>query len=229
MKKQGLMLAAAAFAGLAAFPGIAAAAGLVVRSAGPSAKAYPAGKSLPDKSVVVLKPGDVVMILGGAATRTLRGPGSFTLAAPAQRLAAASFNPRGRFGAMRAGEIPSSPSLWHVDVSQSGTFCVPGGQKVELWRPESSEAAALSMAAPGVAEQKIEWAAGQDTLAWPSAVPLKPGAEYKLTLAGSSDTSRLSFADIGALPEDPGAMAKAFIDKGCQSQLDLFLDNTPSE
>ena len=227
MKKLNLLIAAALSA--AALPGAAEAAALVVRSSGPSAKNYPAGKSLPDKAVIVLQQGDVVTILSAASTKTLRGPGTFTLAAPAQRFAAASFNPRGRFGAMRAGEIPSSPSLWHVDVSQSGTFCVAGGQKVELWRPESSEAAMLSLAAPGGAEQKVEWAAGQDTLAWPSAVPFQPGGEYKLNLAGSSDISRLSFADIGSLPEDPGGMAKAFIDKGCQTQLDLFLENTPSE
>jgi hypothetical protein len=225
MKTFRLLLSVALVAGAA---GAADASGLVVRSSGPSAKTFPAGRSLPDKASVSLKPGDVLTVLVSSTTRTLRGPGTFTIAAPLQRTAAA-FNPRARFGAMRAGEIPASPSLWHVDVSQSGTFCVPAGQQVQLWRPESEGAATLSLAAPGGGEQKIEWAAGQDSVNWPAKVALAPGAEYRLTLAGSSDTARLSIADIGPLPEDPVAMAKAFIDRGCQSQLDLFVDNTPSE
>jgi hypothetical protein len=220
------LLVAAAVAAAAA--GTADAAGLVVRSAGPSAKAYPVGRSLPDNASVSLKPGDVLVVLAAGTTRTLRGPGTFTVAAPAQRFAANGFNPRARFGAMRAGEIPSSPSLWHVDVSQSGTFCVPAGQPIHLWRPESAEPATLSLAAGGSGEKKLQWAAGQDSLGWPTDVPLKPAAEYQLTIEGSADTARLSFADIGPLPEDPEAMAKAFIDKGCQSQLDLFVDNTPA-
>jgi hypothetical protein len=225
MKTLNMLIAAAAALGAA---GAAQANGLVVRSIGPSSKAYPAGKSLPDKASVSLKPGDVVTVLVSASTRTLRGPGTFTLAAASPR-AAAGFNPRARFGAMRAGEIPASPSLWHVDVSQSGTFCVPSGQPVQLWRPESADPATLVIAPPGGAEQKLKWAAGEDTAVWPAALKLAPGAEYKLAFDGSADAAKLSFADIGPLPEEPGAMAKAFIEKGCQSQLDLFIDNTQSE
>ena len=225
MAKSRLLIAAALVAGAA---GAADAAALVVRSSGPSAKAYPAGKPLPDKASLSLKPGDVVMVLASGTTRTLRGPGSFTLAQTAPR-PAAGFNPRGRFGAMRAGEIPSSPSLWHVDVSQSGTFCVAKGAPVQLWRPESAEAATMKIAAATGSEQKVAWSAGQDAIAWPAAVPAAEGARYRLTLEGSAEAATLSLADIGSLPEDPEAMAKAFIDKGCQSQLDLFLDNTPSQ
>jgi hypothetical protein len=225
MKSSRLLCAAALALGLS---GTADAAGLVLRSAGPSAKAYPAGRPLPDNASVSLRAGDMVTVLVSATTRVLRGPGTFSLAA-GQRAAAAGFNPRARFGAMRAGEIPSSPSLWHVDVSQSGTFCVPAGQPIQLWRPESADAATLSISPAGGAEQKLAWTAGQDSLGWPSGIPLKPGAEYRLTIDGSAEAAKLSFADIGALPDDPAAMAKAFIDKGCQSQLDLFIDNIPGE
>jgi len=226
MKSLRLLTAAALALGAA---GAADAAGLIVRSIGPSAKAYPAGKSIPDNGSVSLKPGDVVTVLVAASTKTLRGPGTFTVAAPAQRFAAGGFNPRARFGAMRAGEIPSSPSLWHADVSQSGTFCVPSGQPIQLWRPESGDPATLAILPAGAAEQKIAWAAGEDSLGWPSAVPLKPGAEYRLTIEGSADIAKLKLADIGPLPTEPGAMAKAFIDHGCQSQLDLFIDNSAGE
>ena len=224
MKKGALILAGAC---LAAFSAPAFAGVLVVRSAGPSSKAYPPGKSLPDNGQVALKPGDLLTVLTSGTQRTLRGPGSFTLAAP-KKLAAANFNPRSRFGAMRAGEIPASPSLWHVDVSQSGTFCVPGGERPQLWRPDGAEAATLSIAPPGGAELKAQWAAGEDSLGWPQALPLGEG-EYVVTVGEGGEASKLRFADMGTLPEDPEGMAKAFIDKGCQTQLDLFIENTPAE
>ena len=224
MKKRALILAGACLAALSApaFAGV-----LVVRSAGPSSKAYPPGKTLPDNGSVALKPGDLITVLVSSMQRTLRGPGTFTLAAP-KRLAASTFNPRSRFGAMRAGEIPASPSLWHVDVTQSGTFCVPAGERPQLWRPDAAEATTLRIAPPAGAEFEVQWPAGEDSLDWPESQP--PGAgEYRVTLGAGGETSKLRFADIGTLPEDPEAMARAFIDKACQTQLDLFIENTPTE
>lgn len=224
MNKRALILAGAALAALSA---PASGGVLVVRSAGPSAKAYPPGKTLPDNGSVALKAGDLLTVLVSSTRRTLRGPGNFTLAAP-KSLAASTFNPRSRFGAMRAGEIPASPSLWHVDVSQSGTFCVAGGERPQLWRPDAAEAATLSIVAPGGAGHEVPWAAGEDSLAWPPGLALGDG-EYRLAVGEGGEVSKLRFADIGALPEDPEAMAGAFIDKGCQTQLDLFIENMPAE
>jgi hypothetical protein len=206
----------------------AAQAALVLRSAGPSATAFPPGRSIAESAPIVLKPGDVLTVLVSNATRVLRGPGSFRLAAAAKS-AAAGFNVRGRFGAMRSGEIPSSPSLWHVDVSQSGTVCVPPDSKLELWRPEAESAVTLTIAEPGGANQQVQWATGASELAWPSALPLAEGGEYRLTWTGNEDPTRLKFARLAALPADPAGLAQALIDKGCQSQLDLFIDNTPGE
>jgi hypothetical protein len=212
------------FAAALAIPAVAQA-GLVVRSAGPSSSAYPPGRSVGDAAPIALKPGDVITVLVSNATRVLRGPGTFTLGAT--RAVAAAFNARGRFGAMRAGEIPSSPSLWHVDVSQSGTVCVSPDSGVKLWRPEKDAPVTLSITGSGAAAQKVEWAGGKDELAWPAALPLREGVEYRLTWTGNDDPTRLKFARLAALPNDPDGLAKAFIEKGCQSQLDLFIDNIP--
>jgi hypothetical protein len=222
--KPVLFSAAAALLAFAACP--ATAGPLVVRSAGPSARAYPPGKALPDNAAVALKPGDVVTVLVSNSSRTLRGPGQFRLAAPPARSTGA-FNARGRFGAMRAGEIPASPSLWHVDVSQSGTVCHAG--EVKLWRPEAADAVMLNVAGPGGATEAVAWEGGKDELPWPAAVPLTEGQEYKLTWTGNDDPSRLKFARLAEVPEDAAGLAKAFIDNGCQSQLDLVLENVPAE
>ena len=227
MRASKIYLAAlAAAASVIAFPS-AAQAGLVLRSAGPSAGTYPPGRSVADSAPITLKAGDVVTVLVANATRVLRGPGAFKLGA-ATRAAAAAFNARGRFGAMRAGEIPSSPSLWHVDVSQSGTVCVAPDLGVKLWRAEKDEPVTLAIGGPAGAAGTVQWAGGKDELAWPAAVPIADGAEYRLTWTGNDDPTRLRFARLASLPEDPAALAAALIDKGCQSQLDLFIDNTPA-
>ncbi|HXG80861.1 MAG TPA: hypothetical protein VNJ05_03585, partial [Sphingomicrobium sp.] len=59
----------------------AAAAVLVVRSSGPSAAAYPPGKALPDSHVLKLKASDTVVLLDSRGTRTINGPGNFSVSA----------------------------------------------------------------------------------------------------------------------------------------------------
>src|SRR3954453_17476214 len=49
---------------------------VVVKSLGPSAKAYPPGKTLPETAKISLQGGDVVTVLGPASAQTLRGPGN---------------------------------------------------------------------------------------------------------------------------------------------------------
>ena len=50
---------------------------VVVKSLGPSAKAYPVGKTIPANAKITLQGGDVVTVLGPSAAKTLRGPGNF--------------------------------------------------------------------------------------------------------------------------------------------------------
>ena len=57
---------------------------LVVRASGPSAKAYPAGKTIADNARIALQAGDSLVLLDSRGTRVLRGPGSFTPNGPAQ-------------------------------------------------------------------------------------------------------------------------------------------------
>jgi hypothetical protein len=222
MKTTHLALAAAAL--LVAVP--ASANVLVVRSSGPSAKTLPPGQSLADNAQVTLRPGDVLTVLGGQTTRTLRGPGTFPVSTGATRLA---MNPsrRGRFSAMRSGEVPPVPSVWHLDVSQSGKACVADAGNVQLWRADASEAVSLTLSPAGGTARTLEWPAGKDVLDWPSELPVTAGTAYQLSWSGSSDTSKLVFATVGAEPLDEQALAQALITKGCQNQLDALLETVP--
>src|SRR4051794_16496317 len=108
---------------------------VVVKSLGPSAKAYPPGRTLPETAKISLQGGDIVTVLGPASAQTLRGPGSFD----AKQVALASAaGQRGRFGALRAAEVAHNPSIWDIDVSQGGKVCINSGSKVQLWRPDSN-------------------------------------------------------------------------------------------
>src|SRR6476619_68387 len=102
---------------------------VVVKSLGPSAKAYPPGKTLPPSAKISLVGGDVVTVLGPSSAQTLRGPGNFDAG---QVSLASAAGQRGRFGALRAAEVAHNPSIWDIDVTQSGKVCVTDAKNVKL-------------------------------------------------------------------------------------------------
>src|SRR5438128_12304847 len=136
---------------------------VVVKSLGPSSKAYPPGKTLPESAKISLQGGDVVTLLGPGSASTLRGPGSFA----AGQVAMNNVASRGRFGALRAAEVATNPSIWDIDVTQSGKVCVTNASKVQLWRPESEGAVKLKLRSADGHSQDLDWAAGKASAVWP--------------------------------------------------------------
>jgi len=214
---------------LATAAGSAAANVLVVRSAGPSAGAYPPGRSLPDNARIALRAGDSLVVLGSTGTRTFRGPGTFSPSAAVQagpRTLAANDGRRARIGAVRnAGIVPRSPTIWHVDVTQSGTLCLAG--PVMLWRPDASVPVTLTVTPPGGSPSNLQWPAGQATLAWPSAVPIVNGGAYSFRQPGVAVPAQITFKTLGTEPTDLQAVAAALIANGCQEQLDVLVETQP--
>jgi hypothetical protein len=203
---------------------------LVVRSSGPSARAYPAGRSLPDNQRLQLRAGDTLVVLDARGTRTFRGPGNFTAgtAAPGVRIAD-NDGRRARIGAVRsAGFVASSPTtIWHVDVSQSGNMCLASTSNVMLWRSDSSQAATLAISGPG-GSRTIQWPAGRATLSWPADLPIANGGAYRLSQTGSPVPSTITFRTLDNAPSDMPGVAEALIRNGCQEQLDLLVDSAPT-
>lgn len=214
-----LMLWATAIA-IAVSSTAATAAVVVVRSLGPSAKAYPPGKTLPEGAKINLQGGDVVTVLGPSSAKTLRGPGSFDAKEVALASAAGQ---RGRFGALRAGEVAHSPSIWDVDVSQSGKFCVADPAKLQLWRPESDGAGKVTISSTDGKSQPLSWAAGKALAAWPSALPLTSGAQYLVEGLDGGDKNSVELVIVKAAPNDLVGAAQVLIANGCQNQLDLLV------
>jgi hypothetical protein len=195
---------------------------VVVKSLGPSAKAYPPGRTLPESAKISLQGGDVLTVLGPASAQTLRGPGNFD----AKQVALASAaGQRGRFGALRAAEVAHNPSIWDIDVSQSGKICVSDASTVQLWRPDSETQATVQIHSADGTTQDLNWAAGSALTAWPAALPIKNGASYQVEWPETGEKSSLNFVTVPGTPGDLVGAAQVLIENGCQKQLDLLVES----
>jgi hypothetical protein len=194
---------------------------VVVKSLGPSSRAYPPGKTLPESAKISLQGGDVVTLLGPGSAATLRGPGNFAANQVAMNSAASS---RGRFGALRAAEVATNPSIWDIDVTQSGKVCVTNTNKVQLWRPESESEAKIKIRSADGKSQELDWAAGKASAIWPAALPIQPGAQYQIEWPDTGDRTSMTFVAVPNTPLDLVGAAQVLIEKGCQHQLDLLVD-----
>lgn len=215
MKRAKLLLWGAA-AIFALGSGSAMASVVVVKS---TSKAYPPGKTLPETAKITLQGGDVVTVLGPGSAKTLRGPGNFD--AKQVTMASASTR-RGRFGALRAAEVAKNPSIWDIDVSQSGKVCISADNKLQLWRPTSEEAVTVQIRKPDGTLEPVTWASGSAVTAWPTGLAITDGAAYAVEWPGSGEKSNLEFVAVKA-PADMVGAAQVLIAKGCQNQLDLLV------
>ena len=220
MRGKLLLWGAAAAVALSSTAAVASV--VVVRSLGPSSKAYPPGKTLPESASISLKGGDVVTLIGPSSARTLRGPGNFE--AKQVALASASAK-RGRFGALRTAEVARNPSIWDIDVTQSGKVCVNKASKLQLWRPDADSAVKLNIRSADGKNQQVDWAAGKAKAAWPSALPISNSSEYQIEWAGSGESSKVTFVTVAAAPSDLVGAAQLLIENGCQNQLDVLVES----
>jgi hypothetical protein len=206
---------------------------LVVRSSGPSAKNFPAGKSLDDNARITLQANDTLVVLDARGTRTLKGPGAFTPGGPAKAAGAMSSlgavtgasKGRARVGAVRSvGAGAAKPNIWQVDVSKSTNFCVTNPTNVTLWRPDASKPVTLTVAGARTGNKQLAWAAGQSTLGWPSDVPISDGADYRLSWDGAASPTRVQFRTLATKPVALEDIAQTLIRNNCSAQLDLLIE-----
>jgi hypothetical protein len=214
----------------------AEAAVLVVRSSGPSAKAYPAGKAVPEAQVITLKPNDIVILLDSRGTRTLRGPGKFSATASASTAATSSLAAltgqntarRSRVGAVRRPPSGATDgrNVWQADVARSGNICVANPADLGLYRGNAAAAESVKITDGAGKSATVKFAAGQKIAAWPADVPVTAGGRYQV--AGSGTNASYTARLIQPVPAGLEGLAQSLIRNDCQAQLDVLIDTVAS-
>ena len=205
---------------------------LVVRSSGPSAKAFPAGRALPENQTIMLRGNDVVILLDSRGTRTLRGPGSYSTSASAggstsatAALAGQSNARRSRVGAVRGAPTgaTSGRNVWQADIGRSGNVCIVNPADVGLYRAESSVAKRVTVTEIGSNRAAtVAFAAGQKNAPWPATLPVAVGSKYQVKGGGAVVT--LNAMPIAPVPAGLEGLAQSLIRNDCQGQLDVLID-----
>lgn len=230
-----LLLAGCALA-LAVGAAAAEAAVLVVRSSGPSAKAYPAGRAVPENQVITLKSNDVVILLDSRGTRTLRGPGKFSATASAANTATSSLaaltgqsgNRRSRVGAVRRppSGATAGRNVWQADVARSGNVCVANPADLGLYRGNAGSAERVTITDGAGKAATVQFSEGQKIASWPSSLPVSAGARF--AVKGAGDPANLTVRWITPVPAGLEGLAQTFIRNDCQAQLDVLIDTFAS-
>jgi hypothetical protein len=195
---------------------------VVVKSLGPSSKAYPPGKTLPESTRINLLGGDVVTVIGPSSAETLRGPGNFDAK---QVTLATAAGQRGRFGALRAVEVAHNPSIWDIDASAGGKVCIAEKAPLQLWRADSETPITVQIRSADGTSQTLSWAAGKALVSWPTALPIKSGAQYSVEWPDGGDSSKLDVVTVANPPVDLVGAAQVLLENGCQKQLDLLVES----
>jgi hypothetical protein len=204
----------------------ATAAVLVVRSSGPSAAAYPPGKALPDNHVLKLKPTDTVILLDSRGTRTINGPGSFSVSAAASNVSGAvrtagTSARRVRLGAVRVG-TGGTRSVWQADLSRTGNVCIANPGELTLYRPEAAAATDVTLTDSDGKTAKVHFEPNQWEASWPAEIGVKTGK--RINVSGLAETTTLTLRQLSPIPAGLEGMAQSLIRADCQSQLDVLVD-----
>ncbi|WP_310498320.1 hypothetical protein [Sandarakinorhabdus sp.] len=208
--------------------GVSAAAGpLVVRASGPSAASFKPGQRLPD-APLVLKAGDMVMVLDTKGTRSFSGPGSFSFSAPSAAASQPAFaallvqkpERRARIGAVRGsrGEekgAPVPPGIWAVDAGISSTVCARDPAAISLWRadPQAPATLTITRASDGAAAS-LAFAGGQAVAGLPAAVA---GSAGTLRITGGKTPVAITIKSVSPAA-DIEALGAQFVAQGCDGQ-----------
>ena len=208
---------------------------IVIRSSGPSAKAFPVGKSLSDGSRVALKAGDTLVLLDAKGTRTLAGAGNFDIGSNGRGVATASAftalignsgTRQVRTGAVRGTNIGPArvASLWYIDTSKSGTVCLKDMTRATLWRADMSNPVTMTLTYNGKSVP-LAFSTGQAVKTWPVAeVPLTVGGEYRISGPGQATPTTISIAPFTASGDAADDVARGLIGQGCTAQLDALVE-----
>jgi hypothetical protein len=206
---------------------------VVVKS---SAGKYPVGSKVDDADTITLEGGDNVTVLTKKGTRTMRGPGTFTVGDSPKsnrarfvnltRTRAASRTATGavRSAAVETVERPTSPNLYYVDVAKSGTMCLYDTDEVRFWRPFNEGIETYKVTNPATeVTVDVTFDDGESVAPLdPALLAIAEGASYTITGPEEGELVTITFATLGQQYSAADELAAALVDKGCMEQVALM-------
>lgn len=225
-----------AAAGLSVAMAAGAQAGVVVKASGPSAGQYPVGKKLDDSSTVTLKAGDSITVLTANGTKVIKGPGQFTVGVRGESrrstfavLTRQASGARVRTGAVRAGASAAAavnPSLWNMDVTKPGRFCLANPAVVSFWRPASAgERVYVLRSGQSDYLVQVKFADGAAVASLTGEqLPLASNRSYRLSSEAGGAPQPVEFVLLDSVPDTPDGLAAVLAEKGCEAQLTMLAD-----
>ncbi len=202
----------------------------------------PEGGILDGSKQLTLPAGAAVTLVGEAGNKiNLKGPYSGVPGAAEQsagggigrrmlsalsRLISGTPRDASKLGVTRGGPSAMSADLWKINISKSGDHCLPADMSAELWRASSDKASTLSISRDrSKGWVKMQWPAGDDSLAWPGGVEVIDGATYLVRLGAGI---KLSEVVLHLVPNDlPSGFHRAgwMADYGCSRQARTLLSS----
>ena len=230
----GKRTAAAVLAGLVMVSG--AQAGVVVKASGPSAAQYPVGKKLDDAATINLRAGDSVTVLTANGTKVISGPGQFTVGVRGESkrstfavLTRQASNARVRTGAVRSGASsapPTNPSLWNMDVTQPGKFCIADASRVTFWRPATAGERVYVLGSGEsdyLVQLKFADGSAQSSLT-AAQLPLASNRSYRISSEAGAAPQPVEFVVLDSVPDTADGLGAMLAEKGCTAQLAMLSD-----
>jgi hypothetical protein len=126
--------------------------------------------------------------------------------------------------ASQGGEAANPTEVWAWNLYRSDIICAPTGIEPSLWRPDAGrdQRVVLLHLSTG-REAEVEFAAGQQSVLWPKAVPLLDGGEYAVRDAGNLWERRLTLRVIPAGESRDIRQIAWMSDAGCLRQARLLV------
>jgi len=126
--------------------------------------------------------------------------------------------------ALQGREAANPTEVWAWNLYRSDIICAPAGIEPSLWRPDAGrdQRVVLLHLSTGK-EAEVEFAAGQQSVPWPKAVPLLDGGEYAVRDAGNLWERRLTLRVIPAGERRDIRQIAWMSDAGCLRQARLMV------
>lgn len=197
-----------------------------------------AGSIVADTDAITVPAGELIVIVEeDGSSRTIEGPfeGAIGSAGEAEggglianlgKLVQDREESRQVLGAIRAAPGQIAPEVFLIDVARSGVACVPDGDAIRLWRPETlgMETEFALEAAGGAAAVRVLWPENAQTLDWPGGLAAVDGTAYRARLMAAPRPSEITLRRIPADLSSDAERIAWMIEAGCRRQARLALE-----